>query len=110
MDKLQRFIATENHMRKLVLAAIIATVPFGTAYAQMNAPTAPSTDMTATEGLKSGANSFTETQAKDRIEKAGFSSVGGLTKTSEGMWTGKAIRNGKEVMVTLDFKGNISHQ
>ncbi len=97
-------------MRKLVLAAFIATVPFGSAYAQMNTPATTSPDMTATEGLKSGANSFTEMQAKDRIEKAGFSSVAGLTKNSDGMWIGKAMRNGKEVMVTLDFKGNISHQ
>jgi len=33
-----------------------------------------------------GANSFTETQAKDRIEKAGFTQVTGLRKDAQGIW------------------------
>ncbi len=101
-------------MRKLFLAALIATASMGASHAQMKTTvpsSAPSSsDMTSAEGLKSGANSFTEAQAKDRIAKAGFTSVDSLTKNADGMWTGKATRNGKEVVVTLDFKGNISQQ
>ena len=37
-----------------------------------------------------GANSFTEGQAKSRIEDRGFKNVSGLTKDSNGVWRGKA--------------------
>ena len=55
-----------------------------------------------------GANSFTEAQAKDRIEKAGFTSVSGLTKDADGIWRGKASKGGTAVEVALDYKGNVS--
>ncbi len=97
-------------MLKLFFAALIVTVPLSVANAQMGTTTTNSTSTTATDGLKSGANSFTEAQAKERIATAGFTSVGALTKNTDGMWTGKATQSGKEVIVTLDFKGNISHQ
>ena len=37
-----------------------------------------------TKAPEAGANSFTEAQAKDRIEKAGFSQVAGLKKDAQG--------------------------
>ena len=55
-----------------------------------------------------GANSFTEAQAKDRIEKAGYSQVTALMKGSDGVWQGKAMQGGKSVDVMLDFKGNVT--
>ena len=55
-----------------------------------------------------GANSFTEGQAKSRIESAGFSDVTGLTKDNQGIWRGKATKNGAAVSVSLDFKGNVT--
>ena len=54
-----------------------------------------------------GANSFTENQAKTRIEKKGFSNVTGLLKDSDGIWRGQAEKDGKSVRVSLDFQGNI---
>ena len=66
----------------------------------------PTTSPTATQG----ANSFTEAQAKDRIMKAGYSSVEALTKNTDGIWSGKATKNGNAVTVMLDYKGNISEQ
>ena len=36
-----------------------------------------------------GANSFTEAQAKSRIEKAGYSNVSDLIKDKDGIWKGK---------------------
>jgi hypothetical protein len=55
-----------------------------------------------------GANSFTEGQAQERIEKAGFSEVSALTKDDAGLWKGTAKRNGKSVKVALDYKGNVT--
>ena len=54
-----------------------------------------------------GANSFTEGQAKERIEGKGYSDVTALTKGEDGVWTGPAMKDGKSVEVKLDFQGNI---
>ncbi|MBZ9823180.1 DUF4142 domain-containing protein [Mesorhizobium sp. CA4] len=54
-----------------------------------------------------GANSFTEAQAKSRIQDAGFSNVSALTKDDKGIWRGTAQKDGKQVTVALDFQGNV---
>jgi hypothetical protein len=54
-----------------------------------------------------GANSFTEGQAKSRIEEKGFRNVQDLKKDEAGVWRGKADQNGKPVNVTVDFRGNV---
>ncbi|MBY0610824.1 MAG: PepSY domain-containing protein [Beijerinckiaceae bacterium] len=91
-----------------VLAMIVSAGP---AFAQSNPavhnnPPSKANSPTVTQG----ANSFTEAQAKDRIMKAGYSSVETLTKNADGIWTGKATKDGAQVNVMLDFKGNISQQ
>jgi putative membrane protein len=57
-----------------------------------------------------GANSFTEAQAKDRIQDAGYTDVSGLAKDDNGIWRGEAKRDGKSVPVALDYQGNVSSQ
>ena len=57
-----------------------------------------------------GANSFTEGQARGRIEEAGFSSVSDLRKDDQGIWRGRAMRGGQSVSVALDYQGNVSVQ
>jgi hypothetical protein len=54
-----------------------------------------------------GANSFTETQAKDRIVAAGYANVAGLTKDADGIWRGTASDGAKAIKVAVDFKGNV---
>ena len=54
-----------------------------------------------------GANSFTESQATERIKEKGFGEVKGLKKDDDGIWRGKATRDGKSVDVSLDFQGNV---
>lgn len=54
-----------------------------------------------------GANSFTEDQARGRFTKAGYTQVGKLTQ-KDGLWHGMAHKNGKEIAVMLDYKGNIT--
>ena len=54
-----------------------------------------------------GANSFTESQAKARIESRGFSNVSGLIKDERGVWRGTAQKDGKTVQISLDFQGNV---
>ncbi|HTW51588.1 MAG TPA: hypothetical protein VME45_06810 [Stellaceae bacterium] len=54
-----------------------------------------------------GANSFTEGQAKSRIEAAGYSDVSGLAKDKDGIWRGMASKGGTTQAVALDFQGNV---
>jgi opacity protein-like surface antigen len=58
----------------------------------------------------SGANSFTEGQAKSRIEAKGFANVSDLRKDDQGVWRGKAMKDGESVGVSLDFQGNVTAQ
>ena len=53
-----------------------------------------------------GRNSFTESQAKSRIEDAGYSNVGELKKDDNGVWRGKASKGGSATNVSVDFQGN----
>ena len=55
-----------------------------------------------------GANSFTEGQARSRIEDHGYASVGGLKKDDKGVWRGTATKGGKKVNVSVDFQGNVT--
>lgn len=71
------------------------------------AQTPPTQEKAAPEA---GANSFTEGQAKDRIEKAGFTQVTGLRKDDQGIWRASARQGDKQVSVSLDFRGNVVAQ
>lgn len=55
-----------------------------------------------------GHNSFTKGQAKTHIEKEGYTHVTGLMKTKDGLWQGKAMKDGKQVGVTMDFQGVVA--
>jgi hypothetical protein len=55
-----------------------------------------------------GRNSFTEGQAKSRIEAAGYSNVSGLQKDNDGVWRGKAEKGGAKTNVSVDFQGNVN--
>lgn len=57
-----------------------------------------------------GANSFTEAQARSRIESKGFADVKELKKDNDGIWRGTAMRDGKSTSVSLDFQGNVIAQ
>lgn len=55
-----------------------------------------------------GANSFTEGQARGRIEAAGYSDVTELQKDDQGIWRGRGTREGRQVGVALDFTGAVT--
>ena len=55
-----------------------------------------------------GANSFTEGQAKSKIEEAGYTNVTALKKDDNGVWRGKASKGGASTDVSLDFQGNVN--
>ncbi len=103
-------------MRHLLAAALL-TVMAVPALAQTTAPAAnpnPSTPAVTTPNSgnnpgapAAGANSFTEGQAKSRIEAAGYTGVTGLMKDKDGIWRGQATKAGKSQAVSLDYQGNV---
>lgn len=118
-------------MNRLSTTAVIAVLVCATALgsnamAQNTAPAAnphPSTPAVANPNANNpvapaaGSNSFTETQAKSRIEAAGYSNVSGLIKDKDGIWRGKASKasttagsttlGSTTVDVALDYQDNV---
>ena len=114
---------------KIIVAAAIAMGLATGASAQMSSQTTSSTTTTAPTAINgqslhnpalkdslvklttrpaNGANSFTQGQARKRIAKAGYTQVGKLTKSKDGVWMGQAMQNGQSVSVGLDYKGNVA--
>ena len=70
-------------------------------------PAAPAAQTANAVPPLAGANSFTEGQARSRIEAMGYSGVTGLTKDDQSVWHGTAMKDGKSTTVMLDYKGNV---
>ncbi|MGX5839908.1 DUF4142 domain-containing protein [Mesorhizobium sp. ArgA1] len=70
-------------------------------------PAVTTTDTANPAAPVPGANSFTEDQARSRIQDAGFSDVSALTKDDKGIWRGQATKDGKTTTVALDYQGNV---
>jgi hypothetical protein len=105
-----------NNMRKTMMIGAALVLMAGSAVAQTQNPPAnkgpnnPAVNTTGTNNPGApvaGANSFTEGQAKSRIESSGYGNVTGLKKDDSGVWRGKAQKDGKSVDVSLDFQGNV---
>jgi len=106
-------------MKALYAAAVIAVFAGPIAHGVVAQNTRPqanpdaSTPAVATPNANNpgapaaGANSFTEGQARSRIEAAGYSNVSGLGKDKDGIWRGKASKEGRAVDVALDYQGNV---
>jgi hypothetical protein len=107
----------KNRLFAMAVTAVLAGTPFaGGALAQNSGPAAnpnAGTPAVASPNANNpgapaaGANSFTESQAKSRIQDAGYSNVSGLTKDKDGIWRGRAAKGGTTVGVALDYQGNV---
>ena len=71
------------------------------------AATPPTTTQRAAAPV-AGANSFTEAQARSRIEAAGYSQLANLRKDDAGIWHGQARHAGASVTVSMDFRGDVT--
>jgi putative membrane protein len=93
-------------MRTILAAAAALALFAGSALGQTT-PAVSSPNTTNPQAPVPGANSFTEGQAQSRIEAKGYSNVSGLQKDTNGIWRGKAMKDGKTVNLSLDFQGNV---
>lgn len=100
----------------LGVAVVLGMIGAGAAFAQTVTTTQPAnTPVVSTTNLGSenpaapvaGANSFTESQARSRLEADGYTEISGLTKDDQSIWRGKAAKGGTPVNVALDYQGNI---
>ncbi len=92
---------------------IVSTVAVAQTAPLSNSTTPPAISMSkgdsgTTAAPVAGANSFTESEARDRLEKHGYSNVTDLKKDDKSIWRGTATKDGKSVGVSLDYQGNIS--
>jgi hypothetical protein len=102
-------------MYKIIVAAALLGASAFSALAQTtSAPTTNgNTPAVATPDSKNatapveGANSFTESQAKGRIEKAGYTDIKDLKKDAKGIWMASGMKDGKSAMIALDYQGNV---
>ncbi|WP_018236794.1 PepSY domain-containing protein [Ensifer sp. BR816] len=99
-----------------VVAAALIGAAATVAFAQTTPSSEGSTPAIATPDTQNpaapveGANSFTEAQAKERIEAAGYADVTGLKLDDKGVWQATAMKDGKSVSVALDYQGNVTAQ
>lgn len=95
---------------KLMLAALAGTTAIAFSFpvgAQTNSQGTSQPAVTSGQAPAPGANSFTEEQAKSRIEEAGYANVTGLSKDDQGIWRGQATKDGQQVAIALDYQGNV---
>ena len=102
--------------RFLTAAALVAVSLPAFAQSQMNRPANPNANTPAVNSPNSppnpgapvaGSNSFTEGQARSRIEANGFTNVTGLKKDDAGVWRGNASKGSQSMNVSVDFQGNV---
>jgi predicted transcriptional regulator len=100
-------------MKTLVFLSLGLVMAASAATAQSETPTTsqttPAVNIEQNPGAPiAGKNSFTEDQAKSRIEKAGYMDVTGLKLDDQGVWRASAMKDGKQANVSLDFQGNVT--
>jgi hypothetical protein len=100
-------------MHKGILVAAVLAMSAAPALSQAPAQSGPGNNAVNSPNTNNaaapvaGANSFTEGQAKARIEDKGYTNVSGLKKDNDGVWRGSAQKDGKATTVSLDFQGNV---
>jgi hypothetical protein len=106
----------EEFLKHLLSTAIITIALIGAAQAQTppannSTPPAVATDngdSNTAAAPVAGKNSFTESQARKRLQKHGYHQVSSLTLDDSQVWRGTATKGGKKVDVSVDYQGNIT--
>ena len=89
-------------------AALLVAMTVATAGLAQVAPSGPPPDgAPAQSEVRPGANSFTEDQARSRLENAGYSEIGELRLDADGIWRGSAHYGPHRVEVSIDYRGAI---
>jgi hypothetical protein len=101
-------------MKRTLLLICAGLMAATAASAQQPAKSGPNNNAVNSPGQNNsnapvaGRNSFTEGQAKSKIEEAGYTKVTDLKKDDNGVWRGKATKGGAATAVSVDFQGNVN--
>jgi hypothetical protein len=100
-------------MKKIAILSAGLIFAASGAFAQSETPstsqTTPAVNTEQNPGAPiAGKNSFTEDQAKSRLEDAGYKDITGLKLDDQGVWRATASKDGKPANVSLDFQGNVT--
>ena len=103
-------------MRHIVLTTAALSLVASVAFAQQDTTAQSGPQNPAVKGMHdnnsatpvAGANSFTMKEAKSQIEAKGYTRVANLKKDKDGVWHGKAMKDGASVPVTVDYQGNVN--
>ena len=103
-------------MRDFIVTGAAFALLASTAFAQQPAPPAQhepqnnainSSSTPPPSAPVAGRNSFTQGEAKSRIEARGFTNISDLQKDDYGVWRGQATKDGQTVSVSVDYQGNV---
>ena len=89
---------------------VVQSANGGAATASGNTNQAVATTAANAPQPATGANSFTAAEARGRIEHEGYTRVADLRKDGNGVWRGRAMKDGASVGIWLDYKGNVGQQ
>lgn len=99
-------------MRTVMFTSLVCAITATATMAQqpLPAPAPPAatpSPQTEENAPLPGVPSFSEEQARSRLEANGYSDVDNLTMDAEGVWKASATHAGAKVEVLLDYRGNI---
>jgi len=105
----------ETQMRAFaVMAAAITFVASASIAQDMPAQSGPqnpavkSTTQNNSSAPVAGANSFTMSEARSQLEAKGYTHVRSLKKGNDGVWRGRAMKDGRTGTVSIDYQGNVN--
>lgn len=102
-------------MRQLIPAIVASLMLATAANAQTPAQNGPqnpavkSPQENNSSAPVAGANSFTRSEARSQIEAKGYTHVTGLKKGRDGVWRGRATKDGQSGPVSVDYQGNVNN-
>lgn len=95
-------------LRAPLALAASALLLFGGANAQALAPREETTGSIPAPGLPKGTSSYSQAQARARMEAMGFLAIDELRLDGKGVWRGVATSGARRVDVSLDNQGKVA--
>jgi hypothetical protein len=92
-------------------SALAATAAFAQDAPAQSGPQNPavkSMDQNNASAPVAGANSFTRSEARSRLEARGYTRISDLRKDHAGVWRARAHKDGHLVAVSVDYQGNVN--
>lgn len=94
----------------LLFSSVAAHAQSGTDTNTTETPAVSTSDANNANAPVEGQNSFTEDQARERMQDAGYTDIKDLKLDDKGFWNATAMKGQSSVHVVLDYQGNVVAQ